>query len=363
MERAQFVELNSIRKEMKHNILLYISLATTILWSCSTDNERESDNNLHGVSLSSSIVSFEGEQQTKVNLAGNGFEDGDMIRIKVICPYVASQEAGESTYGGTYDGFWVQKWSGSGWTSIPARDGFDFNGDYQRSGGSSIIGQVLSQQTPYVFTASTWTEEKVFKIGGKMVVQYANVFHADQSNPANYKASDVLWAQNFMQTATDMIHFDFHHVMAALKITVADNVTLSDKAVLTIENMPDIDQAEIIVGDKFAAKSKVNSMCGYKEKHKCSAEENGKALGIGVNSNMASSTTKFEQISQTATYKAMRKENTNNVYQLIVPPCTIKNPVVWIRDGENRWKVELGEKTFEAGKMYNITLNLQSQTE
>ena len=81
-----------------------------MLWSCSTDNERESDNNLHGVSLSSSIVSFEGEQQTKVNLAGNGFEDGDMIRIKVICPYVASQEAvaGESTYGGTYDGFWVQ---------------------------------------------------------------------------------------------------------------------------------------------------------------------------------------------------------------------------------------------------------------
>ena len=233
-----------------------------MLWSCSTDNERESDNNLHGVSLSSSIVSFEGEQQTKVNLAGNGFEDGDMIRIKVICPYVSSQEAGESTYGGTYDGFWVQKWSGSVWTSITVSDGFDFNGDYQKSGGSSIIGQVLSQQTPYVFTASTWTEEKVFKIGGKMVVQYANVFHADQSNPTNYKASDVLWAQNFMQTATDMIHFDFHHVMAALKITVADDVPLSDKAVLTIENMPDIDQAEIIVGDMFAAKSKVNSMCG-----------------------------------------------------------------------------------------------------
>ena len=166
-----------------------------------------------------------------------------------------------------------------------------------------------------------------------------------------------------MQTATDMIHFDFHHVMAALKITVADNVTLSDKAVLTIENMPDIDQAEIIVGDMFAAKSKVNSMCGYEEKHKCSAEENGKALGIGVNSNMKSSTTKFEQISQTATYKAMRKENTNKVYQLIVPPCTITNPVVWIRDGESRWKVTLGAKTFNAGYMYNITLNLQSQTE
>ena len=363
MERAQFVELNSIRKEMKHNILLYISLATTMLWSCSTDNERESDNNLHGVSLSSSIVSFEGEQQTKVNLAGNGFEDGDMIRIKVICPYVSSQEAGESTYGGTYDGFWVQKWSGSGWTSIPASDGFDFNGDYQKSGGSSIIGQVLSQQTPYVFTASTWTEEKVFKIGGKMVVQYANVFHADQSNPTNYKASDVLWAQNIMQTATDMIHFDFHHVMAALKITVADNVTLSDKAVLTIENMPDIDQAEIIVGDMFAAKSKVNSMCGYKEKHQCTDDDNGKALGIGVNSTTGSSTRKFENIYQTATYKAMRRDNTKKEFQLIVPPCKITNPVVWIRDGESRWKVTLGAKTFNAGYMYNITLNLQSQTE
>ena len=334
-----------------------------MLWSCSTDNERESDNNLHGVSLSSSIVSFEGEQQTKVNLAGNGFEDGDMIRIKVICPYVASQEAGESTYGGTYDGFWVQKWSsGSVWTSITVSDGFDFNGDYQKSGGSSIIGQVLSQQTPYVFTASTWTEEKVFKIGGKMVVQYANVFHADQSNPANYKASDVLWAQNFMQTATDMIHFDFHHVMAALRITVND-IELTDKAVLTIENMPDIDQDEIIVGDRFAAKSKVNSAFGYKEKHQCDANENGKALGIGVNNSDSSATIKFDDISQTATYKAMRTDNSQKVFQLIVPPCTITYPVVWIRDGESRWKVALGETTFNAGYMYNITLNLQSQTE
>ena len=338
-------------------------MTATILWSCSNDNIQESDNNLHGVSLSSSIVSFEGEQQTKVNLAGNGFEDGDMIRIKVICPYVSSQEAGESTYGGTYDGFWVQKWSsGSGWTSIPARDGFDFNGDYQKSGGSSIIDQVLSQQTPYVFTASTWTEEKVFKIGGKMVVQYANVFHADQSNPANYKASDVLWAQNFMQTATDMIHFDFHHVMAALRITVND-IELTDKAVLTIENMPDIDQDEIIVGDRFAAKSKVNSAFGYKEKHQCDANENGKALGIGVNNSDSSATIKFDDISKTATYKAMRTDNSQKVFQLIVPPCTITYPVVWIRDGESRWKVALGETTFKAGKMYNITLNLQSQTE
>ena len=333
-----------------------------MLWSCSTDNERESDNNLHGVSLSSSIVSFEGEQQTKVNLAGNGFEVGDMIRIKVICPYVSSQEAGESTYGGTYDGFWVQKWRDSRWTSIPDSDGFDFNGDYQRSGGSSIIGQVLSQQTPYVFTASTWTEEKVFKIGGKMVVQYANVFHADQSNPANYKASDVLWAQNFMQTATDMIHFDFHHVMAALRITVND-IELTDKAVLTIENMPDIDQDEIIVGDRFAAKSKVNSAFGYKEKHQCDANENGKALGIGVNNSDSSATIKFDDISPTATYKAMRTDNSQKVFQLIVPPCTITYPVVWIRDGESRWKVALGAKTFNAGYMYNITLNLQSQTE
>ena len=196
-----------------------------------------------------------------------------------------------------------------------------------------------------------------------MVVQYANVFHADQSNPANYKASDVLWAQNFMQTATDMIHFDFHHVMAALKITVADDVPLSDKAVLTIENMPDIDQAEIIVGDMFAAKSKVNSMCGYKEKHRCSAEENGKALGIGVNNSDSSATIKFDDISKTATYKAMRTDNSQKVFQLIVPPCKINNPVVWIRDGESRWKVALGAKTFNAGYMYNITLNLQSQTE
>ena len=195
-----------------------------------------------------------------------------------------------------------------------------------------------------------------------MAVQYANVFHADQSNPANYKASDVLWAQNIMQTATDMIHFDFHHVMAALRITVND-IELTDKAVLTIENMPDIDQDEIIVGDRFAAKSKVNSAFGYKEKHQCDANENGKALGIGVNNSDSSATIKFDDISKTATYKAMRTDNSQKVFQLIVPPCKITNPVVWIRDGESRWNVALGEKTFEAGKMYNITLNLQSQTE
>ena len=195
-----------------------------------------------------------------------------------------------------------------------------------------------------------------------MVVQYANVFHADQSNPANYKASDVLWAQNIMQTATDMIHFDFHHVMAALRITVND-IELTDKAVLTIENMPDIDQDEIIVGDRFAAKSKVNSAFGYKEKHQCDANENGKALGIGVNNSDSSATIKFDDISKTATYKAMRTDNSQKVFQLIVPPCKINNPVVWIRDGESRWKVTLGAKTFNAGYMYNITLNLQSQTE
>ena len=342
--------------------------ALLALSACSADDNSSAEQTTTGpVHLTSTIENFIGEPATRVNTEGTAFEKGDLIRIKVICPYVTSTEYGESTWGNSFDAFWLQSWTGSGWGSVGKSYGFDINGDYGVSNGPSLIGQYLVQQTPYVFTASTWTEEKSFLVNNKVVMQYANVFNADQSHTACYKASDVLWAQNVMQTGTDEVHLDFHHVMSALKITVS-GITLSENAVLTIAGMPDIDQAEIIVGDQYASKSKVNSTCGYQQKHACDADKNGKVLGIGVNdaSKGTSSTKAFTDIAQTATYKAYRPSTDSQVFQVIVPPCTLTNNAVIniydTKDGKAvRWKAELSQKNFAQETMYSLTLNLKKQ--
>lgn len=345
---------------MKNTSYLLLPLAALVISGCTADKEETHTPSSTGIQLTSSISSFKGEGETRVNLGGTGFENDDLIRIKIICPYVSSTERAETTYSNTFDGFWVQRWSGSSWASIGANFGFDFDGDYKRSAGSSIIGVQMAQQTPHVFTASTWTEEKSILFGSKLVIQYANVFHSDQSHAAQYKASDVLWAQNIMQTATDEVHLDFHHVMAAIRFEI-NNASLSEDAILTVENMPDIDQQEIIVGDQYAKYSKVNSNYGhygYKEKHQCGPEMNGKVLGVGYNTPEGSKTISLSDIQHTATYKALRPDASQPVFQLIVPPCTISNPVVWIRDGEKRWKVDLNSLTFEAETMYKVSLKI-----
>ncbi len=343
-----------------NNILC--SLALLSLAACSDGDTPEQKGVTGCVKLSSSIENFVGD--TRANVDGTAFETNDLIRIKVICPYVSSTEFGESTWGNSYDGFWLQRWNGSTWAYVPSSFGFDIDGDYQVSEAVSLTNQTLSQQTPYVFTASTWTEEKAFVTNGNLVLQYANVFQADQSRIEHYKASDVLWAQNVMQTGTDEVHLTFNHVMAALRITVDSRVSLSDNAILTVVGMPDIDQAEIIVGDMYASKSKVNSTCGYRQKHACTAAENGKVLGIGINqeSTGTSYTQPFTEIAQTATYKALHKSG--QVFQLIVPPCTLTDKaVVWVRDGEKKWSAELSQTSFEQGYLYNVTLTLKSSTE
>ncbi len=344
-----------------NNILC--SLALLSLAACS-DGDAPSGETTKGVKLTSSIEDFIGESGSRANVDGTAFETNDLIRIKVICPYVTSMEFGESTWGNSFDGFWLQRWDGASWVYVPASFGFDVDGDYQVSDAVSLTNQTLVQQTPYVFTASTWTEEKAFVTNGSLVLQYANVFHSDQSREKNYKASDVLWAQNIMQTGTDEVNLTFNHVMAALKITIDGSVTLSDNATLTIVGMPDIDQAEIIVGDMYAEKSKVNSTCGYKQKHACTAAENGKVLGIGINveASGTSNTQPFTEIAQTATYKALHRSG--QMFQLIVPPCTLTDKaVVWVRDGEKKWSADLSQTTFEQGYMYNLTLALKSSTE
>ena len=99
--------------------------------------------------------------------------------------------------------------------------------------------------------------------------------------------------------------------MSALLVTVDVDASLgiSDNAVLTLEGMPDIDQAEVIVGDYYAAKSKVNSNnYGYKSKHSCTQAENGTVIGVAVvdDSQNKSYTKALSDISQDGIYTAAK---------------------------------------------------------
>ena len=159
----------------------------------------------------------------------------------------------------------------------------------------------------------------------------------------------------------------FQHVMVCLKISISGG-DLSESAVVTLEGMPDIDQCEVVVGDYYAAKSKVNSDYGYKQKCSCTKENNGKVLGVAViddehkkavvypmqgNPNPYSLTA----IANDGVYTAHRD---GSFYYLIVPPCELSaSPVFWIRDGAKRYKYTLQRTTFEQGKLYpvNITIN------
>lgn len=313
------------------------------------------------LSFFTSVSNFEGEIETRANFDGNAFENGDKIKLKVICPFSSHTEFGESTYGTSFDAFWLLKWHTDEWATLQASDGFDIDGDYSPSASPDIYERYEAQQTPYVYTAQTWSEEQIFIAGSDTrVEQYSYVFHADQTKEADYKASDLLWAQTIQQTGSYNVHLSFKHMMAALLITVDENIGLSDDAVLTLEGMPDIDQAEVIVGDYYAAASKVNSNdYGYKSKHSCTREQNGTILGIAVVNDSQHKTVvkSFNEISQGTTYTAYNAGS--KTYRLIIPPCTLsQNATFWVRDGETRYSMEMDQTVFEPGKLYRITMQI-----
>lgn len=354
----------------------------------------------HRVTITSDIEPFDGEMMTRVNVAGNDFIDGDFIRLKIICPFVSTGERGEYTDGNSYDSFYYLKRSGSAWIRVVSGDGFDISGTYSPSNSPDIASYYEAQQTPYVYVATTWSEERRFVANGSLYDHLTPVFHADQTKEKHYRASDVLWAQTFMQTGAWNIHLGFQHKMACLDITIDDSkltqpnpdydpinpessptipAPISNAAVLTLENMPDIDQAEIVIGDYYADASKYNSGYGYQQKSSCSYGNNGKVLGIAVNDESAkrakvapmtgnptpggtnSSTVSIVQ--NNATYTAFKQESKH--YRLIVPPCNLdpnnegeKNAIFWLRDGSRRFKVTLERLMFEEGKLYPVTLKL-----
>ena len=346
---------------MKINKIFLLGIAA-LLYSCSADDTPQEQQASGILSFSTSIDNFEGESiLTRTNFDGNAFENGDKIKLKIICPFSSHTEFGETTYGNSFDAFWLLKWDTNQWTNIVAGDGFDINGDYSPSASPNIFERYEAQQTPYVYTAQTWSEEQIFIAGSSTrVEQYSNVFHANQTKPADYKASDLMWAQTIQQTGSYNVHLSFKHVMSALLVTVSANASLSisDNAVLTLEGMPDIDQAEVIVGDYYAAKSKINSNeYGYQSKHRCTPAENGTVIGVAVvdDSKAKAYAKAISDISQEGTYTAY---NTGNkTYRLIVPPCALsKKATFWLRDGEKRYSMQLTQTTFEAGKLYKVKM-------
>ena len=350
-----------------------LMLAGTALCGCS-GNEVAVPAEDKPVLFTGTIKPFEGEDiQSRVNVEGTGFTDGDFIRIKVICPYVTSSEYGEQTYGASYDSFWLLKSiGGSSWGTLSASDGCDINGDYLDSGSQPMSSLYLSQQTPYVFTAQTWSVERKFVAGSNLVLLYSPIFHADQSREENYRASDLLWAQSYLQTGSESVHFDFYHKMAALKITIDDTKLpegkkLSDNAILSLSGMPGIDHAEVVVGDYYAAKSKTDVAFGYKQKNSCTKEYNGKVLGVAVNTDSYAYTMPMTGnpnpdsrscVPNDGTYTAYKAAT--KLYRLIVPPCELENePVFHLLDGDRRWTYKLlNQFNFEQGNLYKITINV-----
>ena len=348
---------------MKINKILLLGMAM-LLAACTADDAEQTQQSSGILSFSTSIDNFEGESViTRTNFDGNAFEDGDKIKLKIICPFSSHTEFGETTYGNSFDALWLLKWDTNQWVNIVAKDSFDINGDYTPSASPNIYDRYEAQQTPYVYTAQTWSEEQIFIAGnGTRVEQYSNVFHANQTKEADYKASDLMWAQTIQQTGSYNVHLSFKHVMAAILVTVSADASLdiTENAALTLEGMPNIDQTEVIVGDYYAAKSKVNSNnYGYKSKHSCKVEENGTVIGVAVvdDSQSKSYTKAIGTISQNATYTAYNAGS--KTYRLIVPPCTLsKNPTFWLRDGEKRYSMTLSQTTFEAGKLYKVKMTI-----
>lgn len=358
-----------------------------LYWSCADDiNDQQEkplvtmDCDMFGASIVPFVEEGADGNATRVNTAGDSFMPGDLIRIRIIAPFVTSNEYGESTWGGTYDNFRIWQWAANdaAWAAVGSGRGFDFDNDFYPSGASSNI--IMPQATPFVFTATTWTEEihhilsTYGQAGGTSVTSFSNIFKADQRNEVNYRSSDVLWAQQYMETGVDHVRLSFEHKMAALKIDISDfagELTGSEEVILTLENMPDINQQEVTIGNYYAEKMKDKRAYGDYYRTKCTYEENGKVLGIVVPDETKGHLEQIpftdSRISQKGVYTALKGESSISgtqagFFYLIIPPYTVPvgvTPTLWLRQGEKRWSASLTlpvDRTFESGKRYSVEM-------
>lgn len=380
---------------MNRKRITYLAFAAALisLSSCDSEKATELTDKIPvtfdaSQNMQSDIVPFieEGAPQTRTNFEGNQFEVGDLIKLRIVAPFTSTTEWGEYTDGNSHDNFWILQWTGehANWRNVPGlkdssmaaglKYGFDLNNDYKATGSSNIW--TLSQGTPYVFTASTWTEEihvvvpTADKPEGITQTWFNNVFKADQRELSDYKSSDVLWAQQFMQTGPVNVHMSFEHKMSALCIDISEYTSLlnmsstDDEIVVTVENMPDIDQQEIVIGNYYAGaiKSNYRPVYGDYYRTKCTKEENGTVLGISKikEADKTVEIVKVDSLSQTATYTA--HNGGEGKFYLIIPPYTVPSavtPTVWLRQGAKRWSAPLTlpvDRKFVASTRYTVKL-------
>lgn len=310
-----------------------------------------------------SLEPFECDDMTRTTKDGLAFEDGDKFRMKIICPHTSSHQSGE-TWGSGYYNFTLD-------------------------GSTGFSTTTEAQSTTYVYTAQNTTGNRVFVVSDYRYNRPSNFFCADQSKPEHFKESDVVWAQAIRQTGAREVHLTFHHKVAKLDITIDDSnlkqtteegekaFPLSENAILTLVGMPDIDGAEIVVGDYYADESYESENYSYREKASCSYENNGKVLGIEVidevnkRSSIASMTGNptpgesnsnvYGTVANTATYTCYKTEPKH--FLLYVPPCTLtQNAVFWVRDGERRYSAQLVQTTFKEGVCYKVKVVLGTPT-
>lgn len=372
-----------------YSILCMIALAACTVRRETPEMVTDCDSVLFTLSMSP----FEGENITRTTLDGESFEGGDKIRFKIFCPNSKSHELGE-TWGSFY--------------TITVPDALNQHDDVSFF-ASGEHGSYEAQSTTYIYTAINTTGTRTFVVGDYRYSRESNFFYADQSKLEQFKKSDLVWAQAVRQTGAREVHLNFKHKVAKLDITIEDDGgVLSDNTILTIEGMPDIDGAELVVGDYYADESYEDYSYNYKTKASCSYENNGKVIGIEVidetnkksivnaltgNPYPAGGTSNsgtYAKVPNTGTYRAYKDpnpvpEHTNwKHYMLYIPPCNLDpgfepvpvNPeepdgpmtqsplsaVIWLRDGTKRYSVKLDQLKFMEGIRYTQKIKIANNT-
>lgn len=356
------------------SVLSFLVGATFLATSCTDEAEIPSPQE-EMISFHLNLDSFEGEGGTRTAYEGDKFESTDQIRMKIICPHSSHHENGElwSSYFHTINISSSTKLSEGTWVT------------------NSYVGANEPQATTYVYTAQNTTGTRIFVIGDDRYATPTNFFYADQSKLDQFKKSDVVWAQAIRQTGAREVHLNFKHKVAKLDITINDSIIgniVKASSVLTLEGMPDIDGAEIVVGDYYADDSYTYESYNYKQKASCSYENNGKVLGIevidenakrskiwpmsgnptnpeGANSSVFNPNTSgpATPVPNTATYTAYHDPANAKHFLLYVPVCDLdpnsegdKNATFWIREGSKRYSAKLDLTNFEEGHCYQIKL-------
>lgn len=349
--------------------------AVLIFSSCTKEEKTPAVYDDGPVKITMDVTPFEGEVSTRTNVEGTGFEGGDKIRFKIICPNSSSHELGE-TWGSYY--------------TITAPANLN-NGAYFITG---THGSYEAQATTYIYTAMNTTDNRIYVVGDYRYSFPSSFFFADQSKLSQFKSSDVVWAQAVRQTGAREVHLNFKHKVAKLDITIVDDKgelleegQLSNNLILTLEGMPDIDGAEIVVGDYYADQS-IDSDYSFKYMHKasCSYENNGKVIGIEVLDDTNKRTRvyaltgnpypaggdynsyNYAKVPNTGTYRAYQDTSNKLHFTLYVPPCNLdpdgvdannegtNHAVMWLRDGTKRYKMVLNQKVFEEGVCYKLKM-------